>query len=109
MEFQEYQKLAPKTAIYPNQGSNFIYPAMALAGEAGEVAGKVSKILRAGQSEVSLEQREKIADELGDVLWFLNQLAVELNLSLDDIAMHNLAKLKSRQERQTIEGDGDNR
>jgi len=109
MEFKEYQELARQTAIYPNQGQNFTYPAMALAGEAGEVAGKVSKILRAGENELSDEEREKIAGELGDVLWFLSQLSWEIKIPLEEIATRNLAKLKSRQERKLLEGDGDER
>ena len=58
---------------------------------------------------VPLIDREDIAKELGDVLWYVAVLADYLDLSLDDIATANLAKLASRQERGVLGGNGDNR
>lgn len=109
MEFNDYQKEARKTAIYPNLGKNFVYPTLGLAGEAGEVAEKVKKIIRDGNGEVTAEKKEELSKELGDVLWYVANLAEELGLNLDDIAKRNLEKLKSRQERGKLKGDGDNR
>lgn len=109
MTFEEYQAESRKTAIYPNKDNNFIYPTLGLAGEAGEVAEKVKKVLRDGNGEVSPEKKEEIKKELGDVLWYLANLSKELGLSLDDVAQGNLDKLRSRQERGELHGSGDNR
>jgi NTP pyrophosphatase (non-canonical NTP hydrolase) len=50
-----------------------------------------------------------MAKELGDVLWYVAQLASELGLELDEIAQTNLDKLLSRQRRGVLSGDGDDR
>lgn len=109
MTFSDYQSESKKTAIYPNIGSNFVYPTLGLSGEAGEIANKVKKILRDKNNEVSEEDRQEISKELGDVLWYLSQVATELNISLDEIAQNNIAKLLSRQARNVLGGNGDNR
>ena len=109
MTFEEYQKLSRKTALYPNAGSNFVYPTLGLAGEAGEVAEKIKKVIRDKNSVVSEETKIEIAKELGDVLWYATQIATELGLSLDSIADSNIKKLYSRLDRGTLGGDGDNR
>jgi NTP pyrophosphatase (non-canonical NTP hydrolase) len=109
MTFQEYQDESRKTAIYPDKDNNFIYPTLGLAGEAGEVAEKVKKVLRDGNGIVSPEKKEEIKKELGDVLWYLANLSKELGISLEDVAESNLSKLKSRQERGELHGNGDNR
>ncbi len=108
MTLDEYQKTARTTAIYPKE-NGVVYPALGLAGEAGEVAGKVSKALRDDNGKVSEERRQQISQELGDVLWYVAQLATDLDLSLGEIAVNNIAKLKSRQERDQLQGSGDNR
>lgn len=109
MTFEEYQKESLKTALYPNRGENFIYPTLGLAGESGEVAEKIKKVLRDKDGIIDETTKEKIKKELGDVLWYVSQLATELNLSLDEIAEVNLKKLLSRLERGVISGNGDNR
>ncbi len=109
MNFEEYQKESRKTAVYSEIGKGFVYPALGLAGEAGEVAEKVKKIFRDEKGEVSETKRLEIKKELGDVLWYVSQLATEFGLELDAIALHNLEKLSSRQERGTLNGNGDNR
>lgn len=109
MTFEEYQKLSRKTALYPNAGSNFVYPTLGLAGEAGEVAEKIKKVIRDKNSIVSEETKIEIAKELGDVLWYVTQIAAELGLSLDSIADSNIKKLYSRFDRGALGGDGDNR
>ncbi len=109
MDFKEYQEKANKTAIYPNAGNNFIYPTLGLASESGEVAGKIKKVIRDKNGVIDDGMKSDIKKELGDVLWYLSQLANELNLSLDEIANENLQKLYSRLERNKIHGDGDNR
>jgi len=109
MTFKEYQELAKITAAYPNIGNNYIYPTLGLAGETGEVAEKVKKVIRDNNGMVDSEKKEEIAKELGDVLWYLAQLSTELKLDFDYIAEKNLEKLKSRQERNRLHGNGDNR
>lgn len=109
MTFDEYQARCRVTAKYPDVGRNFIYPTLGLSGEAGEVAEKIKKVLRDKGGVIDDEVRENIKKELGDVLWYVAQLATELGLSLDDIADTNLKKLLSRLERGVISGNGDNR
>jgi NTP pyrophosphatase (non-canonical NTP hydrolase) len=109
MTFEEYQKKAKETAVYPNRGKDFVYPTLGLIGEAGEVANKIQKILRDKNGIMTEETRKELEKELGDVLWYLSQLATELNLSLDKIAFSNIEKLFSRKERNKLHGSGDNR
>lgn len=109
MDFNEYQVESRKTAIYPNIGSNFIYPALGLAGEVGEVCEKIKKIIRDKNSIISDEDRDSIKKEVGDILWYISNLAYEFNIEMNDIALTNIAKLKSRQDRGKLQGSGDNR
>lgn len=109
MTFKEYQVNSQKTALYPNKGNNFIYPTLGLSGETGEVAEKVKKIIRDKNGIVEEIDREEIKKELGDVLWYMSQIASELSLDLDAVAQTNLDKLMSRLERNMIGGSGDNR
>jgi NTP pyrophosphatase (non-canonical NTP hydrolase) len=109
MNFEEYQEKSRMTAKYPNADENYIYPTLGLAGEAGEVAEKIKKILRDKEGKVDDVDREEIKKELGDVLWYLTQLATELKIPLEDVATGNLAKLYDRMERGKLSGDGDNR
>lgn len=108
-DFDKYQKTCSKTAVYPNIGSNFIYPTLGLTDEAGEVAGKVKKVIRDNGGVMDEKRKKDIKKEMGDVLWYLAQLATELNLKLSDIASANVKKLTSRHLRGKIHGSGDNR
>jgi NTP pyrophosphatase (non-canonical NTP hydrolase) len=109
VDLSEYQSLSRRTATYPRAGEDMTYPALGLCGEAGEVAEKVKKTLRDDAGVLSDERREALARELGDVLWYLAQLATEAGLDLETIAEDNLAKLLSRQERGVLRGSGDDR
>ena len=109
LRFNEYQEKAAVTAVYPDIGNNFIYTAIGLFGETGEVANKLNKIIRDHDGDVSDESRLDLMNELGDVLWYLSSCASELNCDLEDIAKLNLEKLSSRRERNVIKGCGDNR
>jgi NTP pyrophosphatase (non-canonical NTP hydrolase) len=113
MQFSEYQKESRVTALYPDVGNNFVYPTLGLVGEAGEIAEKVKKLIRDKQIDspraVSEIDKAEIAKELGDVLWYLAQVASEFGLTLDDVATGNIEKLRSRQMRGNLHGDGDNR
>lgn len=105
----DYQAKARQTAIYPDQGKNFIYPVLGLVGETGEVAEKIKKIIRDEDGQLTPAKVTDIKKELGDVMWYLAQLSTELGLSLEDIAQGNLEKLASRHKQNMIHGDGDNR
>ena len=109
ISFNDYQRESRKTAGYPPIGHGVIYPTLGLTNEAGEVAGKVKKIFRDKGGVIGDTEREALKAELGDVLWYLAQVATELDLSLQDIADANLAKLFDRLERGKIKGDWDNR
>lgn len=109
MNFSDYQKRSRVTAQYPTIGHPVIYPVLGLANEAGEVAGKIKKVFRDKGGEISAETRDALQAELGDVLWYISQVCTELEISLDDVAESNLAKLLDRQSRGKIRGDGDNR
>jgi NTP pyrophosphatase (non-canonical NTP hydrolase) len=109
MNFKEYQKKSRKTAIYPNADNNFIYPTLGLVGEAGEVAEKIKKVIRDKEGVLDDEKRKEIEKELGDVLWYVSQLATELDLSLEEVAKKNIEKLYSRMDRGKLKGNGDNR
>lgn len=109
MNFEEYQKESRKTALYPNSGENFIYPTLGLSGESGEVAEKIKKVIRDKDGVIDEVTRGEIKKELGDVLWYLSQIASELKLSLDDVATCNIEKLQSRMQRNVLHGNGDNR
>jgi NTP pyrophosphatase (non-canonical NTP hydrolase) len=109
MNFEEYQTKSRRTALYPNVGENFIYPTLGLVGESGEVAEKIKKVIRDKSGVIDDETRETIQKELGDVLWYVAQLATELGLSLGDVAEKNIEKLYSRMDRGKLQGSGDNR
>lgn len=109
MDFKDYQTKSRKTAKYPPIGHPVIYPTLGLTNEAGEVAGKIKKIFRDKNGVIGSSEREALKGELGDVLWYLAQVCTELDLSLDEVAGHNIEKLYSRLERGKIGGDGDNR
>ena len=102
-QMNDYQRAAASTAIYKQEHA-VIYPALGLAAEAGEVANKVKKILRDGNFD-----REAIADEVGDCLWYIAALCRDLNIDMQEIADNNIKKLKDRLERGVISGSGDNR
>tara|TARA_Y100000004_G_C8885484_1_gene399516 strand:- start:1 stop:375 length:375 start_codon:yes stop_codon:yes gene_type:complete len=103
MSLNEYQNAAAKTAVYKT-AHQILYPALGLAGEAGEVANKVKKMLRDNDFD-----RDAIVAEIGDVLWYIAALSRDLNVNLQDIALANIEKLYGRKERGTLQGSGDKR
>ncbi|MBI4675133.1 MAG: nucleoside triphosphate pyrophosphohydrolase family protein [Chloroflexi bacterium] len=107
--FEEYQHASRRTWRRVHTDHPLVYPTLGLVNEAGELAGKVKKIFRDKDGVVSDADRDALKYELGDVLWYLAQIATELNLSLDEIAEANIDKLMSRLERNAIQGEGDYR
>jgi NTP pyrophosphatase (non-canonical NTP hydrolase) len=108
-DFQTYQRESRKTWNLIHTDHPIVYPTLGLASEAGELAGKVKKIFRDKGGAISPEDREALKHELGDVLWYLTQIATELDLTLEEVAGTNIRKLFSRLERGQIKGEGDNR
>jgi NTP pyrophosphatase (non-canonical NTP hydrolase) len=109
VKFSDYQAAARKTAVYPNRGNNFVYPALGLAGESGEVAEKIKKVIRDKNSEIDEETRLALKKELGDVFWYIAALCDEAGLDMEDVAESNIKKLLDRQQRNVLHGSGDNR
>ena len=106
-----YQQLCTETQIYPREHAVF-YPALGLAGEAGEVANKIKKIMRDRKGDVNNlpgEIKDDIASELGDCLWYISALATDLGIGLDGVAFENIKKLDKRQANNTLHGSGDKR
>ena len=98
MDLNLYQDKSRETACYPNAGKNAIYQTLGLAGEAGEVADKVKKVLRDNNGDFNEEEKAKIKLELGDVLWYVSQLSSELGFDLENVAKANLKKLSSQSQ-----------
>jgi NTP pyrophosphatase (non-canonical NTP hydrolase) len=120
LSFSEYQRRAAATAVYPHVavnpnsvgescGGDYIYPALGLCGEAGEVAEKIKKIVRDKDGFVDATDRAAVAKELGDVLWYVAALCKEFQLDMGEVAQGNLDKLAARAAKGTLGGSGDNR
>lgn len=107
MNLNDYQQAALGTAIYPDQGQNFTYPALGLMGEAGEVADKLKKVIRDQNGVLTDSVKEAVSKEIGDVLWYVAVLSFELGSDLETIAQNNLDKLFSRATRGVLSGSGD--
>ena len=108
----QYQADAAKTMIYKWK---VIYPALGLANEAGEVLGKIKKLIRDmditfdGIDTIPAQKKAEICDELGDVLWYIAALSKDLGITMNEVAAMNHEKLQSRKIRGVIKGSGDKR
>jgi NTP pyrophosphatase (non-canonical NTP hydrolase) len=109
LTFEKYQQEVRTTAVYPNSGNNFVYPALGLCGESGEVAEKIKKVLRDKDGVMDEQSRAALKKELGDCCWYISSLCSELGFTLEEVAQENLDKLRGRRERGTLHGSGDNR
>lgn len=113
LTFTEYEEKVIKLAQYPLVGSNMVYPAMGLAGEAGEYVDKVKKRWRnlntMSDGNMAEEDRKEFAKELGDVLWYIAACSMEIGMNLTTIAHINIEKLLDRHERGVIKSTGDSR
>ncbi|NWG72846.1 MAG: nucleoside triphosphate pyrophosphohydrolase family protein [Parvularculaceae bacterium] len=108
MTFMEYQKETGATAIYPKEKA-LEYLALGLTSEAGEVAGKVKKLIRDKKGIMNDADAAAIRAELGDVLWYISELCNLMEMPMHLVAAANLKKLDARKHNNTISGDGDNR
>ena len=126
MNFSTYQELAHKTAEYPHIAvvldpkdpqddtfqlttAGFLYPALGLAGEAGEVAEKIKKLVRNKGGEYDREDVRMIEKELGDVLWYIAELCTVFGIDMSECAKMNIVKLEDRDKRGVIKSQGDDR
>jgi len=108
MDFNEYQKEAYETLIHKDR-DNMAYFALGVAGEAGEVADKIKKVIRDQGGTMTDKDKHEVAKEMGDVLWYLSQLATYIGKDFSEIAQISIDKLRDRKERGVIGGSGDNR
>lgn len=92
MTLDEYQADAVRTALVNDELPPLWYLALGLAGEAGEVANLIKKFERHGKAFSA----DAVADELGDVLWYLAVAAKAAGLTLDEVAAKNVDKLRAR-------------
>lgn len=109
MNVNEYQKQCLTTADYPVIGARYIYPAIGLSNEAGEILGKLKKVFRDDGGILSEEKRNAIKDEIGDCTWCCATLAHDLGFTLEEVLQRNIEKLENRKQRGVINGSGDNR
>jgi NTP pyrophosphatase (non-canonical NTP hydrolase) len=98
---------APILATARNAG--LLYVSLGLGGETGEFLDKVKKIMRDNNGVIDETIRVDLAMELGDILWFVAQAAKLLRFPMEDIAVFNIWKLRSRKERGVLQGYGDKR
>lgn len=124
MDLNEYQKLTGTTAVYGSSVARMvaeknrlgmetslclIYTAIKLNGEAGEIAEHIGKMIRDDRGFLTDERREALIKELGDVLWYASQMAIELGMPLNEVAVQNIMKLQSRKDRGVLKGSGSER
>jgi len=109
MDCDEYQRAAMRTARDKDAPDEFMHLVLGLVGEAGEIAEKVKKLVRDKGSDLAQLDRDDMAAELGDVLWYTAVLANFLDLSLSEVAQKNIDKLADRQRRSVLSGSGDKR
>ena len=91
----EYQRKTAIFAAYPRETA-LGYVGLGLAGEAGEVANQLKKIIRDDAGSLTPDRKAKILDELVDVLWYCAALARELDVPLSQVAQMNIEKLSNR-------------
>lgn len=108
MTGNQYQTLAEKTNTVTGEFALY-YATLGLVGEAGEIANKVKKIIRDDNGKITQEKKDDLSKELGDVMWYIARTCNELELSLDNVMQQNIEKLLTRLEKNTIQGEGDNR
>jgi NTP pyrophosphatase (non-canonical NTP hydrolase) len=106
-KLDNYEDLVKVTKVYPDS-AKYSYATLGLTSEAGEVAGKIKKYFRGDYASID-EIKPQLIDELGDVLWYITALAIELDTTLDHIKQVNQEKLLNRLQKNKIHGEGDNR
>ena len=87
----QYEKFQKSTEIKNN--FDLKYMALGLGGEVGEVMNEIKKLERDDNNILTESRRNKIIEELGDVLWYLTGISNRINISLDNILLRNINKL----------------
>jgi NTP pyrophosphatase (non-canonical NTP hydrolase) len=108
MDFNEYQRRAANLNLCPHQ-HKLIHAILGLPGEVGEICEKIKKVYRDKQGLFPLDFKDDMRKELGDVLWYVSDLAVQFDIDLQSVADYNIEKLESRKQRGKLNGSGDNR
>lgn len=113
MNLNKYQEKAGEFDLFETtldlNAPGFLEKVLGLVGEAGETADKIKKILRDKGGRADAEDIEAVKKELGDVLWYIANMARYLNISMDEIAEGNIKKLSDRKKRNKLHGSGDER
>ena len=108
MQLNDYLEATNQVAIYPEAGTGsdleLYYLSLGLTSEAGEVAGKIKKLIRDGKLDIG-----NLAYELGDCFWYLARLCDAIGYEPEDILTININKLLKRKENNTLSGSGDAR
>ena len=95
MELNAYQRDAHRTEKkVAAAGADVMIPILGLAGEVGELLNEYKKKLRDGDAHERFTDR--VAEELGDILWYTAETATKFGLDLEDVAVKNLAKTRAR-------------
>jgi NTP pyrophosphatase (non-canonical NTP hydrolase) len=95
MYIREYQCRAHETVQKPSaEGAETIVPLLGLASEVGELLNEYKKFCRDGEAHVRF--RDRLAEELGDLLWYVAETATQFGLDLDEVAEINIAKTRAR-------------
>ncbi|SDM17828.1 nucleoside triphosphate pyrophosphohydrolase family protein [Bacillus sp. OK048] len=90
MKLNEYQEISARTAnSHDFELANY---GLGITGEAGEVADLIKKAVFHGHAI----PKDAIKKELGDVLWYLSQIARLAGLTLEEVATGNIEKLMKR-------------
>lgn len=92
MKLNEYQALAQRTSSTRSDGEKIRNGLYGLNGEAGECID----VLKKYEFQGHILDKAKLLDELGDVLWYVAELATGLDKTLEDVARHNVEKLRKR-------------
>ena len=93
MNLEEYQTQAVTTDLHPGH-EGMVISLLGLAGEVGELLTEYKKHLRDGEAHHLFNDR--VAEELGDLLWYVASVAHKFGLNLNEVAIRNLAKNQSR-------------
>lgn len=108
MHLNDYLDATNQVAIYPEAGTGsdleLYYLSLGLTSEAGEVAGKIKKLIRDGKLDIG-----NLAYELGDCFWYLARLCDAIGYEPEDVLTININKLLKRKETNTLQGSGDYR